>query len=199
MEEDNDGRFPDDSAVLVRYPRDKPEEQADRSAWPWLPGSILRGPSRAPSDGPGTATRTVQNWEHLRPTAAPCCPCASRKYSGVRRRHHRDVRRLRHRRGRQDAVVPSRHRRAELRAAGAGVPQPAHPGHRGAELGQGRADRGLPARGDAGHPVRPVHGLPGVPGQPDERGMDAQPGQPGRPCAPGRPRPDGSSPPRRRP
>ena len=41
MDEDNDGRFPDDSAVLVRYPRDKQEEQADRSAWPWLPGSIL--------------------------------------------------------------------------------------------------------------------------------------------------------------
>ena len=41
MDEDNDGRFPDDSPVLVRYPRDKQEEQGDRSAWPWLPGSIL--------------------------------------------------------------------------------------------------------------------------------------------------------------
>jgi hypothetical protein len=41
MDEDNDGRFPDDSPVLVRYPRDKREEQGDRSAWPWLPGSIL--------------------------------------------------------------------------------------------------------------------------------------------------------------
>jgi hypothetical protein len=36
MDEDN-GRFPDDSAVKVRYPRDKQEEQGDRSAWPWLP------------------------------------------------------------------------------------------------------------------------------------------------------------------
>jgi hypothetical protein len=30
-----------DSLVEVRYPRDKHEEQGDRSAWPWLPGSIL--------------------------------------------------------------------------------------------------------------------------------------------------------------
>lgn len=41
MDEDNDGRFPDGSAVVIRYPRDKQEEQGDRSAWPWLPGSIL--------------------------------------------------------------------------------------------------------------------------------------------------------------
>ena len=41
MDEDNDGRFPDDSLVEVRYPRDKQEAQGDRSAWPWLPGSIL--------------------------------------------------------------------------------------------------------------------------------------------------------------
>ena len=40
MDEDND-RFPDDSVVEVRYPRDKREEQGDRSAWPWLPGTIL--------------------------------------------------------------------------------------------------------------------------------------------------------------
>jgi hypothetical protein len=41
MDEDDDGRFPDDSPVLVRYPRSKQEERGDRSAWPWLPGSIL--------------------------------------------------------------------------------------------------------------------------------------------------------------
>ena len=41
MDEDNDGRFPDDSLVLVRYPRNLQEELGDRSAWPWLPGSIL--------------------------------------------------------------------------------------------------------------------------------------------------------------
>jgi hypothetical protein len=40
MDEGNDGRFPDDSAVEVRYPQGK-EEQGDRSAWPWLPGSTL--------------------------------------------------------------------------------------------------------------------------------------------------------------
>jgi len=41
MDEDNDGRFPDDSPVEVPYPRDKREEQGERSAWPWLPGTIL--------------------------------------------------------------------------------------------------------------------------------------------------------------
>ena len=41
MDEDNDGRFPDDSAVEVRYPGEKRQEQGDRSAWPWLPGAIL--------------------------------------------------------------------------------------------------------------------------------------------------------------
>jgi hypothetical protein len=42
MEEANDGRFPDDSPVEVRYPRSRQEDQDDRSAWPWLPGSILK-------------------------------------------------------------------------------------------------------------------------------------------------------------
>jgi hypothetical protein len=37
---DNDGRFPDDSRVEVRYPRTRQEEQGDRSKWPWLPGTI---------------------------------------------------------------------------------------------------------------------------------------------------------------
>jgi hypothetical protein len=41
MHEDNDGRFPDDCLVEIRYPRSKDEERGDRSAWPWLPGSIV--------------------------------------------------------------------------------------------------------------------------------------------------------------
>ena len=42
MWQDNDGRFPDDSEVEVRYPRDKREEHGvDRAGWPWLPGSIV--------------------------------------------------------------------------------------------------------------------------------------------------------------
>ena len=38
----NDGRFPENCAVLVRYPR-TPEQEKDgtRDAWPWLPGSVL--------------------------------------------------------------------------------------------------------------------------------------------------------------
>ena len=39
--DDDDGRFPDDSLVGVRYPRTWEEELGDRSGWPWLPGSIL--------------------------------------------------------------------------------------------------------------------------------------------------------------
>jgi hypothetical protein len=41
VDEDNDGRFPDDSPVEVRYPRSQQEKDGDRSAWPWLPGSIV--------------------------------------------------------------------------------------------------------------------------------------------------------------
>jgi len=40
-ENDNDGRFPDDSRVEVRYPRTRQEEHGDRAEWPWLPGSIV--------------------------------------------------------------------------------------------------------------------------------------------------------------
>ncbi|MQA78735.1 MAG: hypothetical protein GEV10_09710 [Streptosporangiales bacterium] len=36
---DNDGRFPDDTAVLVKYPR--PSDSADRDTWPWMTGVIL--------------------------------------------------------------------------------------------------------------------------------------------------------------
>ena len=41
MDEGNDGRFSDDSAVEVRYPRTRQQELGDRAEWPWLPGSIL--------------------------------------------------------------------------------------------------------------------------------------------------------------
>ena len=40
-EDDNDGRFPDESPVEVRYPRSKQGEQGDREQWPWLPGTIV--------------------------------------------------------------------------------------------------------------------------------------------------------------
>lgn len=45
---DNDGRFPDESTVAVRYPapgalpvRLPGTGLEDRAAWPWLPGTIL--------------------------------------------------------------------------------------------------------------------------------------------------------------
>jgi hypothetical protein len=39
--EDNDGKFPDESPVEVRYPRSKQEEHGDREQWPWLPATIV--------------------------------------------------------------------------------------------------------------------------------------------------------------
>ena len=39
-DEDNDGRFPDETQVEVRDPGSKQEEQGDRERWPWLPGTI---------------------------------------------------------------------------------------------------------------------------------------------------------------
>jgi hypothetical protein len=40
MTDDNDGRFPDESEVLVRYPLGGHGAAEDRDAWPWLPGAI---------------------------------------------------------------------------------------------------------------------------------------------------------------
>jgi hypothetical protein len=40
MMHENDGRFPDESPVLVRYPLDGPRSINDRAEWPWLPGTI---------------------------------------------------------------------------------------------------------------------------------------------------------------
>jgi hypothetical protein len=34
--------FAEDDPVLVRFPRDKAEEQGSREAWPWLPGTVLQ-------------------------------------------------------------------------------------------------------------------------------------------------------------
>ena len=49
-DEDNDGKFPDESPVEVRYPRSKQEERGDRSRWPWLPDSILERRETATAD-----------------------------------------------------------------------------------------------------------------------------------------------------
>lgn len=48
MDKDNDGKFPDESPVEVRYPRSKQEEHVHREQWPWLPGTIAEqcGPDR---------------------------------------------------------------------------------------------------------------------------------------------------------
>jgi hypothetical protein len=40
MMHENDGRFPDESPVLVRYPLHGPSSVSDRAEWPWLPGTI---------------------------------------------------------------------------------------------------------------------------------------------------------------
>ena len=40
MPEQNDGRFPDESGVLVRYPSYGMTADHARDTWPWLPGVI---------------------------------------------------------------------------------------------------------------------------------------------------------------
>ena len=40
-DEANDGRYPDETPVEIRYPRSEREEQGDRDQWPWLPGTIV--------------------------------------------------------------------------------------------------------------------------------------------------------------
>ena len=40
MPSDSANPFPDDTAVLVRFPRSQAEERGDRAAWPWLAGVI---------------------------------------------------------------------------------------------------------------------------------------------------------------
>jgi hypothetical protein len=36
----NDGRFPEETPVLVRYPL-RDNSTSDRNSWPWLPGTVL--------------------------------------------------------------------------------------------------------------------------------------------------------------
>lgn len=36
----NDGRFPDDSMVEVKYPLSAEQERGDRDGWPWLPATV---------------------------------------------------------------------------------------------------------------------------------------------------------------
>lgn len=40
LPDDNDGRFPEDTPVLVRYPL-RDDQNDDRDTWPWLPGTVL--------------------------------------------------------------------------------------------------------------------------------------------------------------
>jgi hypothetical protein len=40
MMHENNGQFPDESAVLVRYPLDGSRSASDRETRPWLPGTV---------------------------------------------------------------------------------------------------------------------------------------------------------------
>lgn len=50
---ENDGRFPDESRVLVRYPL--PGQDSDRATWPWLEGTVEQ------QCGPGEWLVTVED------------------------------------------------------------------------------------------------------------------------------------------
>ena len=74
MHQVNYSKFPDNSPVEVRYPRTRQQEQGDRSAWPWLPGSILS--QYGPDEWYVCASRSV-SW--------PCCATAGGHRAGPRR------------------------------------------------------------------------------------------------------------------
>lgn len=87
-EDGNDGRFPADSLVEVRYPRNK---QDDREQWPWLAGSILE------QGGPDewrvcVEVRELATLEDGRPAPAGTAsadlyyPCCFRDSTEIRRR-----------------------------------------------------------------------------------------------------------------
>lgn len=73
MAEENDGRFPDDSAVLVRYPAPGMTAETPRETWPWLPGIIeVQG---APDEWCVTVTdRRLATLEDMRTPAPPGTP-----------------------------------------------------------------------------------------------------------------------------
>jgi hypothetical protein len=88
MDEDNDGRFPDDSLVEVRYPRSLQEELGDRSGWPWLPGSILSqcGPDEWHVCVEGRELATLDNGVPAPDGTADedlFCPCCFRDASEI--------------------------------------------------------------------------------------------------------------------
>ena len=73
-------RRQDGSAVEVHYRRDKPNEQGDRSTWPWLPGTILSQcgsddrmcgtcawrPASWPTLDDGSPATAGRNWRRIR-------------------------------------------------------------------------------------------------------------------------------------
>src|SRR5690349_1161465 len=54
--ERNDGRFPDNSVVLARYPLDSRRPASDRPVWPLLPGTIEQ------QGGPDEWLVTIEDW-----------------------------------------------------------------------------------------------------------------------------------------
>jgi hypothetical protein len=71
--EDNDGRYPDESPVEVRYPGSKQEEQGDRERWPWLPGTIVE------QCGPGGMVRLRRGPRAGRPARRSACTARDRQ------------------------------------------------------------------------------------------------------------------------
>lgn len=77
----NDGRFPDDSDVEIRYPLTN--EQVERGEWPWVPGWIAgqcgpnewdivvegAGPTSYDADGEPLYTAAFRDASEIRPAA----------------------------------------------------------------------------------------------------------------------------------
>jgi hypothetical protein len=89
---DNDGRFPNNTWVEVRYARSRTEELSDRAAWPWLPGTILSqcGPDEWHICVRARELGTLENGSPPPPEAADgdlFYPCCYRDADEIRRVH----------------------------------------------------------------------------------------------------------------
>ncbi|OJF10216.1 hypothetical protein [Couchioplanes caeruleus] len=76
---ENDGSFPDESAVEVRYPLTDEQCNGDRDTWPWVPGYILGqcGPNEWDVCVDGARPTGDENGE-------PLYPCVFRDASEIR-------------------------------------------------------------------------------------------------------------------
>ena len=82
------GQLADETPVLVKFPRTKEEEQGDRNAWRWLPGTIVQqcGPDEWQVLRRGYVRGRAQGWQQADPPHAAAQPVLPAVASGTRAR-----------------------------------------------------------------------------------------------------------------